>query len=51
MSNEKIQRQKLGQKMLHKLLMLELGTANNLQQKKKGAAKESSETNDRNVEI
>ena len=46
-SNEKFQRQK----MLHKLLMLELGNANNLQQGKRGAANELSETNDRNVEI
>ena len=46
-SNEKFQRQK----MLHKLLMLELGNANNLQQGKRGTAKESYEINDRNVEI
>ena len=47
MSNEKMQRQK----MLHKLLMLELSNATNLQQEQKGAAKKSFETNDRNVEI
>ena len=46
-SNEKFQRQK----MLHKLLMPELGNDNNLQQGKRGAAKESYESNDRNVEI
>ena len=45
-SNEKYQRQK----MLHKLLMLELDSANNKQQENKGVANESAETKDRNIE-
>ena len=36
--------------MLHKLLMLELDSANNKQQENKGAANESAETKDRNIE-
>ena len=37
--------------MLHKLLMLELDSANNKQQENKGVANESAETKDRNREL